>query len=75
MQAHLSVQPDLFPRLLAVILNMVLYEESNNQWSLSRPFLALVVVYTEVSPTEWYAQVGVCLKTLKLCCVVSLSGL
>ena len=62
MQQHLSVQPDLLPHMLALLLNMILYEESNNQWSLSRPFLALIIVYTDVS-----SHVHSSLLSLSLC--------
>ena len=49
MQQHLSEAPDLLPQLLALLMNMILFEETNNQWSISRPLLALIVTHPDVS--------------------------
>jgi exportin-7 len=45
--AHLAARPDLFPRLLASLLEVALFEDCPNQWSLSRPMLALILVVGE----------------------------
>lgn len=47
MQQHLSEAPDLLPQLLALLMNMILFEETNNQWSISRPLLALIVTHPD----------------------------
>jgi len=41
--AHLSREPELFSSQLAVLLNMIVFEDCANQWSLSRPLLALIL--------------------------------
>jgi len=40
---HLSREPELFSSQLAVLLNMIVFEDCANQWSLSRPLLALIL--------------------------------
>eukprot|EP00962_Isochrysis_galbana_P052771 scaffold24252_cov67-Isochrysis_galbana.AAC.1 len=41
--AHLAREPELFSSQLAVLLNMIVFEDCANQWSLSRPLLALIL--------------------------------
>ena len=41
---HLRAQPDLFPRALHTLFEIVLFEDCSNQWSLSRPMLSLILV-------------------------------
>lgn len=43
-QRHLQQKPDLLPRLLALLFNLILFENVGNQWSMSRPMLSLIVV-------------------------------
>lgn len=42
-KAHLSRDPMLFSSPLEVLLHMVVFEDCANQWSLSRPLLALIL--------------------------------
>ena len=44
---HLAARPDLLPRLLASLLEVALFEDCPNQWSMSRPMLALILVVGE----------------------------
>mmetsp|Transcript_7505 Transcript_7505/g.12746 ORF Transcript_7505/g.12746 Transcript_7505/m.12746 type:complete len:1077 (-) Transcript_7505:234-3464(-) len=40
---HLQRESELFSSQLAVLLNMIVFEDCANQWSLSRPLLALIL--------------------------------
>ncbi|CAG0893046.1 unnamed protein product [Darwinula stevensoni] len=40
----LELQPELFQGMLSTVLNMVMYEDCRNQWSLSRPLLGLILL-------------------------------
>eukprot|EP00698_Gefionella_okellyi_P000263 TRINITY_DN10225_c0_g1_i1.p1 TRINITY_DN10225_c0_g1~~TRINITY_DN10225_c0_g1_i1.p1 ORF type:complete len:1059 (+),score=225.48 TRINITY_DN10225_c0_g1_i1:26-3202(+) len=44
MNQHLTQQQDLFPRMLQILLNMILFEDCPNQWSVSRPLLGMIVL-------------------------------
>eukprot|EP00033_Pygsuia_biforma_P003298 GCRY01003615.1.p1 GENE.GCRY01003615.1~~GCRY01003615.1.p1 ORF type:complete len:1074 (-),score=340.38 GCRY01003615.1:314-3535(-) len=44
---HLSAHPQLFPHLIGVIFNIILFEEVDNVWSMSRPLQGLIVLYPE----------------------------
>lgn|SRR5690606_20427507 len=45
---HLQQAPNLFPRILAQLFNMILFEECGNQWSVSRTMLSLIVINPKV---------------------------
>lgn len=45
---HLQKNPNLFPRILAQLFNLILYEECGNQWSVSRTMLALIITHQQV---------------------------
>lgn len=47
LQAHLQKEPGLFSGQLKVLLHMVVFEDCANQWSLSRPLLALILTNNE----------------------------
>lgn len=47
---HIASHPGLFPELLRTLFEIVLFEECSNQWSLSRPMLALVLINSAVLP-------------------------
>jgi len=42
--SQLAAEHDLFAGQLAVLLHMIVFEECTNQWSLSRPLLALILI-------------------------------
>ena len=48
MAEHVRQQPDLFPRVLHTLFEIVLFEDCTNQWSLSRPMLSLILVVEPV---------------------------
>ena len=50
--AHLSRDPLLFSKPLEVLLHMVVFEDCANQWSLSRPLLALILTSNDCF-TKW----------------------
>lgn len=41
-------RPELLPQLLTTLFELVLFEECNNQWSLSRPMLSLILVNEQI---------------------------
>ncbi len=47
---QIASHPGLFPELLRTLFEIVLFEECSNQWSLSRPMLALVLINSAVLP-------------------------
>ena len=53
--SKLEVERELFAGQLAVLLHMIVFEECTNQWSLSRPLLALILI-NEHAYQEWQEQ-------------------
>lgn len=47
---HLRADPELLPRTLNTLFEIVLFEDCTNQWSLSRPMLSLILVNEPVYP-------------------------
>ena len=45
---HVQQRPELLPQLLTTLFEIVLFEECNNQWSLSRPMLSLILVNEQI---------------------------
>ena len=41
---HLQQRPELLPQLMTTLFEIVLFDDCSNQWSLSRPMLALILV-------------------------------
>ena len=42
--AHIESAPDLFPKILRTLFEIILFEDCTNQWSLSRPMLSLILM-------------------------------
>lgn len=53
--AHLGHEPALFQRLLGTLLQILVFEECANQWSLSRPLLPLILINQEYF-NQWQEQ-------------------
>jgi exportin-7 len=53
--SKLGTERELFAFQLAVLLHMIVFEECTNQWSLSRPLLALILI-NEDAYQKWQAQ-------------------
>ncbi|KXZ55001.1 hypothetical protein GPECTOR_3g165 [Gonium pectorale] len=75
MAQHVAQHPTIFPEMLRTLFEIVLFEECSNQWSLSRPMLALVLInsggYAEMKagliasqPPERQAHLAACLNKL-----------
>jgi exportin-7 len=47
MRAHVEQSPDLFPACLTIVFSMIIHVDVTNQWSLSRPFLSLILTNEE----------------------------
>lgn len=56
MEGHLRTRPELLPAVLTTLFELVLFEDVGNQWSLSRPMLALILV-NEVIYLELQRQI------------------
>ena len=46
---HLRQRPELFPAILTSLFEIALFENCSNQWSLSRPMLALILLNEQVT--------------------------
>ena len=53
--SKLGAERELFAFQLAVLLHMIVFEECTNQWSLSRPLLALILI-NEAAYHKWQEQ-------------------
>ena len=42
-------QPSILQQMLATVLNIIMFEDCRNQWSMSRPLLPLILLNNEVS--------------------------
>lgn len=39
--------PEILQRILSTLLNVVMFEDCKNQWSMSRPLFVLILLYEE----------------------------
>jgi exportin-7 len=46
-RAHVEQSPDIFPACLTIVFSMIIHVDVTNQWSLSRPFLSLILTNEE----------------------------
>ncbi|GKV39690.1 hypothetical protein SLEP1_g47423 [Rubroshorea leprosula] len=53
---HIADCPTLFPQILKTLVELVLFEECSNQWSLSRPILSLILISEQIF-TDLKAQI------------------
>ncbi|KAJ3676579.1 hypothetical protein LUZ60_003991 [Juncus effusus] len=53
---HVSECPNLFPEMLKSLFEIVLFEDTGNQWSLSRPMLSLILI-SEQTYADLRAQI------------------
>lgn len=45
----LKQHPEILQQILSTVLNVIMYEDCRNQWSMSRPLLGLILLNEEVS--------------------------
>lgn len=75
MAQHVAARPGMFPDILKLLFEIVLFEDCANQWSLSRPMLSLILVNESVfgelklqiaasQPQERQARVDGCFTKL-----------
>lgn len=43
----MELHPEILQRILASLLNIVMFEDCKNQWSMSRPLLGLILLYED----------------------------
>lgn len=43
----IELHPEILQGILSNIVNIVMFEECKNQWSLSRPLLGLILLYED----------------------------
>uniref|UniRef100_A0A164V8E3 Exportin-7/Ran-binding protein 17 TPR repeats domain-containing protein n=1 Tax=Daucus carota subsp. sativus TaxID=79200 RepID=A0A164V8E3_DAUCS len=53
---HIAECPRLLPEILRTLFEIVLFEDCNNQWSLSRPMLSLILISEQIF-TDLKAQI------------------
>jgi hypothetical protein len=46
----LELHPEILQQILSTVLNVIMFEDCRNQWSMSRPLLGLILLNEEV----WY---------------------
>lgn len=45
----LELHPEILQQILSTVVNVIMFEECRNQWSMSRPLLGLILLNEEVS--------------------------
>lgn len=45
----LKQHPEILQQMLSTVLNVIMFEDCRNQWSMSRPLLGLILLNEEVS--------------------------
>lgn len=45
----LELHPEILQQILSTVLNVIMFEDCKNQWSMSRPLLGLILLNEEVS--------------------------
>lgn len=48
MMQVLELQPQVFQQMLSTVLNIIMFEDCRNQWSMSRPLLPLILLNEKV---------------------------
>ena len=43
----MELHPEILQNLLSTLLNIVMYDDCKNQWSMSRPLLVLILLYED----------------------------
>ena len=49
-------QPQVFQQLLNTVINIIIFEDCKNQWSMSRPLLGLILLNEQVSFIQFYLK-------------------
>lgn len=49
-------QPQVFQQLLATVINIIIFEDCRNQWSMSRPLLGLILLNEQVFLTNFISN-------------------
>lgn len=44
----LELHPEILQQILSTVLNVIMFEDCRNQWSMSRPLLGLILLNEEV---------------------------
>ena len=44
----LEVHPEILQQMLSTVLNIIMFEDCRNQWSMSRPLLGLILLNEDV---------------------------
>lgn len=42
-----ELHPEILQRILSTLLNVVMFEDCKNQWSMSRPLFVLILLYED----------------------------
>lgn len=62
----IEMHPEILQGILSTIINIVMFEDCKNQWSLSRPLLGLILLYEDYF--QWvYIQYTICRTCISAC--------
>ena len=42
----IKMRPEILQQMLQTVLNIIMFEDCRNQWSMSRPLLGLILLWT-----------------------------
>jgi hypothetical protein len=52
----LELHPEILQQILSTVLNVIMFEDCRNQWSMSRPLLGLILLNEEVQYLNSHKQ-------------------
>ncbi|PSN46003.1 Exportin-7 [Blattella germanica] len=50
----LELHPEILQQILSTVLNVIMFEDCRNQWSMSRPLLGLILLNEEAAMANWF---------------------
>ena len=48
-----KMRPEILQQMLQTVLNIIMFEDCRNQWSMSRPLLGLILLNEDYFKVEW----------------------
>ena len=58
--AVVKMRPEILQQMLQTVLNIIMFEDCRNQWSMSRPLLGLILLNEEYFQVGWVALSLLC---------------
>ena len=47
------MRPEILQQMLQTVLNIIMFEDCRNQWSMSRPLLGLILLNEDYFKVKW----------------------